>query len=179
MTGSEAETLLMQGYQARRERRLAEARHRFAEAVDLCRSVDDKVLLAQALTGLGQVERDMDHLDVALKHYTEAAEAYRGMDRPLALAHTVRHVGDILRNQVRLDLAAPHYQEALAIYRKHEEASPLDLANATRGYALLKAGTGDKVAAAKLWQEAGGLYAQVGVQAGVAESEAQVARLTA
>ena len=37
----------------------------------------------------------------------------------------------------------------------------------------------DKEGAAKLWQEAGVLYAAAGVEAGVAESEAQVARLIA
>jgi tetratricopeptide (TPR) repeat protein len=179
MMGGAPENLLKLGYQARREERLADAKAHFAEAVELCRISGDNAMLAQALTGLGQIERDLGQLDAAVMLYLEAAELYRAMDRPLALAHTVRHVGDILRNQVRLDLAEPHYREALEIYRSHGETPPLDLANAIRGYALLKAGTGHKDEAAILWQEAGGLYAQVGVQAGVAESEAQVARLTA
>jgi tetratricopeptide (TPR) repeat protein len=88
-------------------------------------------------------------------------------------------VGDILRNQGQLELAVPHYQEALAIYRSHPQTPPLDLANAIRGYALLKAGIGDITEAKQLWQEAGRLYAKVGVQAGVTESEAQIAHLTA
>jgi tetratricopeptide (TPR) repeat protein len=179
MTGNTAETLIEQGYEARRGRRLAEARMRFAEAVQLCRESSDQLLLAQALTGLGQMERDLDQLNAALKCYQEAVSLHRRLDRPLVLAHTIRHVADILRNQAQLDLASSNYAEALAIYRAHAETPPLDLANALRGYALLKASNGDKEGAAKLWQEAGVLYAAAGVEAGVAESEAQVARLIA
>jgi len=111
--------------------------------------------------------------------YQEAVSLHRRLDRPLVLAHTIRHVADILRNQAQLDLASSNYAEALAIYRAHAETPPLDLANALRGYALLKASNGEQEGAAKLWQEAGVLYAAAGVEAGVAESEAQVARLIA
>jgi tetratricopeptide (TPR) repeat protein len=177
MMGSTRETLLRQGYQARRNDRPADAKACCTEAVGLSGAADDRALLAQALTGLGQIERDLHETRSALRHYEDAVAIYRTLDDPLVLAHTVRHVGDILRNQGSLEQAAPHYKEALEIYRSHEETPPLDLANAIRGYALLKTGTGDKEEAAKLWQESGGLYAAVGVQAGVAESEAQVARL--
>ena len=179
MTGANLETLLKEGYQARREDRLAEAKGCFTQAVDLSRTANDEAMLAKALVGLGQIERDLHETDAALRHYEDAVAICRKFDDPLSLAHTVRHVGDILRNQERLELAAPCYEEALEIYRRQAETPPLDLANAIRGYALVKAGTGDKEEAAKLWQEAGGLYAAVGVEAGVAESEPQVARLTA
>jgi tetratricopeptide (TPR) repeat protein len=178
MMGSTTETLLRQGYQARREDRLAEAKARFEEAVGLSRAADDSAMLARALTGLGQIERDLHEIAAALGHYEDAVSIYRTLDDPLVLAHTVRHVGDILRSQGKLELAAPCYGEALEIYRRHAETPPLDLANALRGYALLKASVGDKKVSAKLWQEAGVLYAAVGVEAGVAESERQVAQLT-
>jgi tetratricopeptide (TPR) repeat protein len=179
MMSSTPEALLRQGYQARREDRLADAKTRFTEAVDLCRTADDKAMLAQALTGLGQIERDLRETDAALRHYEDAVAIYRTLDDPLVLAHTVRHVGDILQNQGKLESAAPCFVEALEIYRRHEETPALDLANALRGYALLKASTGDKEEAKRFWQEAGVLYAAAGVKAGVAESERQVARLTA
>jgi tetratricopeptide (TPR) repeat protein len=178
MMGGTPETLLHEGYRARREDRLAEAKDCFAEAVDLSRTVGDEAALAKALTGLGQIDRDLGETDAALSHYEDAVVICRTLNDPLRLAHTVRHVGDILRNRGKLGLAAPCYEEALGIYRRHEETPPLDLANAIRGYALVKAGTGDKEEAVELWLEAGGLYAAVGVQAGVAESEAQVACLT-
>lgn len=178
MMGCNPEQLLQQGYQARREGRLTEASVCFTEAIDLCRAVDDKAMLAQALTGLGQIERDLKETSAALGHYEDAVAIYRTLDDPLVLAHTVRHVGDILRNQGKLEMASPCFSEALAIYRGRDDTPPLDLANAIRGCALLKASTGDKEEAAKLWQEAGILYAAVGVEAGVVESGRQVAYLT-
>ncbi|MGA9669243.1 MAG: tetratricopeptide repeat protein [Terracidiphilus sp.] len=179
MTVSTAAALLKEGCRARREDRPADARVSFAEAVEQCRGTDDKTMLAQALAGLGQIERDLGQLDAAVKLYAEAVELYRTVDRPLALAHTVRHLADILRHQVQLDLAAPHYREALAIYRSHEETPPLDLANALRGYALLKSSEGEAEEATRLWREASGLYAAAGVEAGVVESQVQIERLTA
>lgn len=173
----DAVALMEMGYQARREHRLPEAMCHFADAVELCRNGSEPASLAQALTGLGQIERDLHDLDASLKHYSEAVAIYRTVDDPLVLAHTVRHVADILRNQAKLDLAAPLYDEALVVYRAHAQTSPLDLANAIRGYALLKGDLGETQAAKQLWQEAGQLYAAVGVQAGVDESERQVARL--
>jgi tetratricopeptide (TPR) repeat protein len=178
MLDSATETLLKQGYQARSDNRPAQAKDRFAEAIDLCKRTGDQAMLARALTGLGQIERDLHETTAALGHYEDAVAICRTLDDPLILAHTVRHVGDILRNQKKLELAAICYSEALAIYRRHAETPPLDLANAIRGFALLKASTGAKEEAAKFWQEAGVLYAAVGVEAGVAESERQVAQLT-
>jgi tetratricopeptide (TPR) repeat protein len=179
MTGNAAEILIKQGYEARRGNRPAEAKVCFTEAIGFCRAAGDKAVLAKALTGLGQIERDLKETGDALGHYEEAVAIYRTLDKPLVLAHTVRHVGDILRNQGKPELASPCFIEALEIYRERDDTPPLDLANALRGYALVKANVGDREEAAKLWQEAGGLYALVGVQAGVAESAAQVARLTA
>lgn len=172
-----AETLLDQGFQARRERRLAEARHHFAEAVDLCREVGDQRLLVSALSRSAQIERDQHHLDAAVELYAEAVAICRTLNEPLVLAHTVRHLADILRNQASWDLAAPHYQEALDIYRGHSQTPPLDLANAIRGFALLKANIGDAKEARQMWLEARGLYADVGVQAGVDEADKQIAHL--
>jgi tetratricopeptide (TPR) repeat protein len=93
------------------------------------------------------------------------------------LAHTVRHVGDIQRHERRYNLAAPCYEEALAIYRAHEETPQLDLANALRGFALLKEETGDAAGARLLWQEAKELYAAVNVEAGVVESARRIENL--
>jgi tetratricopeptide (TPR) repeat protein len=169
--------LLSLGHEARSEKRLKDARDYFARAVDGCRKANDKTLLAEALCGLGQIERDLGNTGDALKHYGAAVELLRGLDAPLLLAHAVRHVGDILRGQGQLAKAAPCYEEALAIYRGHDETPPLDLANAIRGYALLKADLVDPEEATFLWYEAMGLYAGCGVEAGVAECKSQIAFL--
>jgi hypothetical protein len=99
----------------------------------------------------------------------------------LRVAHTVRHVGDILQQMDwtddRAKLAEACYLEALEIYRGDPETVPLDLGNALRGYALLAGKTGRKEAARGLWAEAGAIYAQVGIQAGVDECARRVAEL--
>jgi tetratricopeptide (TPR) repeat protein len=168
--------LLAQARHARFENP-ADARQSLVEAVALARKAKDRLQLAQALTALGQIERDLHHADEALRHYEEAVALYRTADAPLKLAHTVRHLGDIHQDQEQLKLAEPCYDEALAIYRAHKETPPLDLANAIRGLALLKEAVGDTKKVRELWEEARDLYASVNVEAGVKESERRLALL--
>ena len=106
--------------------------------------------------------------------YKLAAAIARALGEPLLLAHRVRHLGDAYRRLGRADLAEPSYIEALSIYRQHEEAKPLDVANALRGFAILKESAGACDEARRLWQEAHDLYVQVAVPAGVAESAARL-----
>jgi tetratricopeptide (TPR) repeat protein len=185
---SEVASLLNQGYEARREERLEDARKAYAEAVQLCRLASDQAILAQALKRLGGIERDLHNIESALDHYREAATIQRTLDDGPALAHTVRHIGDILRESGQLGAAPPFYEEALSIYRSHPEADTLDLANTLRGFALLKSALGEPEAAIALWQEAGALYGQAwqepdspwteaDMAPGVAESRRQIALL--
>jgi tetratricopeptide (TPR) repeat protein len=169
--------LLMRGHQARRERRMDDAKRIFAEAVEAARQSEDRPWLAQAYTELGRIERDLREVDAATGHYEDAAAIYRGLGEPLRLAHSVRHIGDILREDGRLELARERYREALAIYRAHPETPPLELGNAIRGYALLQGETGERTEALALWREARELYATVSVGAGVDECDQQIARL--
>jgi tetratricopeptide (TPR) repeat protein len=153
------------------------ARRDLVEAVRLARRAQDQEQLAQTLTALGQIERDLHHSEEALEYYEEAATIYRSTNALLKLAHTVRHVGDIRQEEGRLKLADESYKEALAIYRAHAETPPLELANATRGHALLKEATGETLQAIALWEEAGRLYTSVGVESGAAESRKRVGLL--
>ena len=179
--GRNPNELITLGYQARREGRLEDARRLFADAVEVCRApgAGEASLLASALTGLGQIERDLKNRSVALDHYREAVKLYRGGVDPLRFAHTVRHLGDLLREEGVLDEARTCYKEALAIYRNHKETSPLDLANTIRGFALLRGSAGETDEARVLWREARQLYESVDVEAGVRESDRQIERLTA
>jgi len=153
-----------------------QARVYLTQAVDLCRASLSKVDLARALSGLGQIERDLHENDAALRHYEEALALYRAEDNPLKVAHTVRHVGDIHRHEKRHELAELCYVEALSLYRAHSETSALDLANAIRGMAILKDETGEAVNAKLLWAEARDLYRLAEVQAGVAECSKKLVR---
>ena len=173
------EDLIRQGYQARRDGHLAKAKEIFSESVGLCRGANGQQWLASSLAGLGQIERDLKNTAAALQHYREAVEIYRQGVLPLQLAHTIRHLADILRGNGALESARPLYEEALSIYRNDPETPRLDLANAIRGFALLRGTAGEVEEAKILWQEARALYESANVPAGVQESEAQIARLTA
>ena len=183
------ESLLKEGYQARREHRLNDAKTAFAQAVALSKESENQALLAQSVTGLGQIERDLGNIEAALENYRQAAAIYRTLDAPQRLAHTVRHIGDMLRESGQLDAALPCYEEALHIYRSHSETGTLDLANTLRGYALLQSGLGKISQAIDLWKEAGHLYNQVwqepnspykqsDLAPGILESQKQVALLS-
>jgi tetratricopeptide (TPR) repeat protein len=169
--------LIVAGYKARAERRVDDALALFKQAVEVGQAVTDQSLLAEALTGLGQIERDLRNNEAALRHYAEAAEIYRKLDKPQRIAHTVRHAADILRHEKRFQEAKSDYDEALSIYRSHPGTKSLDLANAIRGLALTEGELGDVPAARRLWQEARTLYEAVSVQAGVDESDEQLRRL--
>jgi len=185
-TPSNPKSLITAGYQARRESRPSEAKTAFTQAVNHYRDTDPgNPQLAEALRGLGQIERDLGEIPAALQHHREAADHYRTLNQPLALAHTVRHIADIQLENGDLAPAASNYDEALLIYRDYPETKPLDLANTLRGYALLKGATAHPEAAIASWHEARMLYEQAATQTGLdmqpafAEIDRQIALLTA
>ncbi|MBC8167429.1 MAG: tetratricopeptide repeat protein [Bryobacteraceae bacterium] len=173
---NEIENLLTLAALGRRENRLDDARGYLLEAVKISRR-DELADLARSLTGLGQIERDRLRMDLARQHYEEATAIYRAEGDALRLAHTIRHLGDIHLDEQRPALAEPCYVEALSIYRNHEDSAPLDLANAIRGFALLKQNVGEIEDAKSLWEEARDLYSAVHVDAGVRESTRRLALL--
>src|SRR5215469_1117849 len=176
MTTSPAD-LLTEGYRARHEHRPVDAERNFAQAAELSRASGDQKALARSLAGLGQIKRDQDEMFEARRHYEDAVSACRKADDPQLLAHTVRHLADTLRKLGNPLPAEAAYEEALSIYRSHDLTRPLDLANTLRGFALLKSDPAQVAAARKLWQEAKELYATIGGDAGVAESDRQLALL--
>lgn len=171
------ESLFRQGMAARREHRPGEALRHMKAAVALAREHADPVALARALHGRANVERDRGRLDAALRLYREAIPLCRRGDDPLALAHTVRHLGDVLREKGNPREAERCYDEALAIYRAHPASPTLDFANAVRPLAILRETLGEHDEARALWRQARELYREAGVEAGVAESSAHLARL--
>jgi tetratricopeptide (TPR) repeat protein len=164
------DNLLSGAIRARLEMRFSDAKRDLLKAAEVSRKMNDQRRLARALASLGQIERDLNNNDDALRLYEESLEIYRTLNSPLKLAHAVRHVGDILRHMERFAAAGISYTEALSIYRAHPETPPLELANALRGFALLKEAAGEKAEAKAMWEEAGSLYAAANVETGVAES---------
>ena len=121
-----------------------------------------------------RADRNAGRRDEAEHAYGAAASQARTENEPLALAHAQRHVSDLARERGFVDEALSAAAEAVAVYRAQSGARPLDLANALRlnALALDAAHRGDEATA--LWQEARGLYASVGVAAGVEEAYARL-----
>lgn len=171
------EKLLEDAAQARREGRLDDAYRDYVQAAATGRATQDRRLLILALQGVGRIECDRRRLEAALGAYQEAAALARPHGDPFLLAHAIRHAGDVLRELGRVAEADAHCNEALAIYRSTPGAPPLDLANAIRSLALVEERLGATGEASRLWDEARQIYASLGVQAGVAESEARLAAI--
>ncbi len=173
----DAEQLLTQALQARREGRPLDARRDLLSAVALNRQTGDPLQLAAALTALGQIERDLHNLDTARDHYEEAVGIYRAAGNDRCLAHAIRHLGDIYRHAGRREVAQSCYVEALALYRNDPRTGSLELANAIRSMAILSDGSDDTEQSRSLWIEARSLYAAVNVKEGVDECSRRLASL--
>lgn len=170
--------LVRQATEAQQQRRFHDAKSCWSNAVELMRGEADELALARALRALGETERKLRD-PAARQHYEEAVARYRLTPDSLGFAHTLRHLGDLYHESGEPALAEPCYREALAVYEKHPTAAPLDMANALRSTAVLQTGLGNCDRARQLWEDARQLYASSGVQAGVAESSTQLARLAA
>ena len=177
LTMSKTVTDLIKEASGLRFERPKHARRLYSDAVSRCRQIGTRRELIQALKGLGQIERDLDHGAAALPLYEEAVALCRQEGDALLLAHTVRHLGDIHQDAGRPELAEPCYVEALTIYRSEREAAPLDLANAIRPLATLKEGANEWEQSQTFWQEAKELYARANVPQGVRESSRRLALL--
>jgi tetratricopeptide (TPR) repeat protein len=178
MMADSPEQLIADGYHAAYTlRQPLNAKNIFVKAITAAQDAGNRALLAQAVTGLGKIERDLHETDAARAHYEEAVVILRTLDDPLRLAHTIRHVGDILFDQGRFQPAIPYYEESLAIYRAHAASPSLDVANAVAGYARLQERLGNPAAAIPLWREARTHYSSEKIRAGVDEADRRLAIL--
>lgn len=117
---------------------------------------------AHAIRAAGRTER-------ARELYVEAVEAARRAGEPGLLAHALRHVSDLDREAGRADQALSAAEEAVGLYRAQPDIPRLDLANALRLAALAREALARP--ATEAWREAGDLYADLDIEAGVAEAE--------
>jgi len=116
-----------------------------------------------------KIAREGGDLESAVTSYRLALAIYRELDLPDRIALTLRHIGDILVELKRFEPAGRSFDEALAIYRANPKTAPLELANAVRGFAVLKTELGETDSARALWKEARKLYQRCNIEAGVAE----------
>ena len=109
------------------------------------------------------------HPDQARDLYAKAADKAREVGAVVPLAHALRHVSDLDREAGKAEAALTAADEAIALYRASSEATDLDLANALRLSALAREALDQT--ATDLWREAGALYMDADVEAGVEEAE--------
>jgi tetratricopeptide (TPR) repeat protein len=171
------ESLLESALQARREHKLKYARSLFRKALDESRSSEDRELRARLYAELAYVERTLGDLEDSKTHYLKAAGIHRELGHVLRSVHAARHAADILREQGKREEAGLLYTEILETYRASSDASRLDVANAIRGFALLKTEMGADGEASALWEEARDLYRSEDIEAGVDECARQLASL--
>lgn len=115
-----------------------------------------------------QQARAAGHPDQSRDLYAKAADKAREVGAVVPLAHALRHVSDLDREAGKAEAALAAADEAIALYRASSEATDLDLANALRLSALAREDLGQT--ATDLWREAGALYQDADVEAGVEES---------
>jgi len=169
MSGT-VDSLIAEASRARREGHFPIAIATLNQAIALVRETGSKLLLAQALALIANVERDLGRPDPALTHYLEAVSLTRELGDPQRLAFTLRHLGDTLRELDSFEAAEAAYREALELYRADPSPKALDIANTVRGLALLATSTGRENDAQRHWTEARILYESVNVQEGVNEA---------
>ena len=168
--------LFAKGYEARKLHQFPESRDAFLEAVRDAATDGDRALLAEALCGLAQAERDFDNLKASAHHYHNAVVLYRQLEQPERLAYALRHEAEVLREDGKSAEAEELFKEAETIYRGFGDKAALDLANTLRGLALVNEAEGRKDGARKFWREARELYAKCRVEAGVAECDRKLSQ---
>lgn len=112
----------------------------------------------------------------ALLAYERAAEMARSAGDVQGLAHALRHVSDLARELGRLPEALAAGEEAVRLLKSVDGGRRLDVANALRVTALALDALERTDDARSCWQDARARYAQAGVEAGVAECDARLAR---
>lgn len=163
---------------ARRAAHPEDAWRHLMAAEATARSTGRRRALVTALAGMAQLHRDAGDAASALPLFEEAVVHCQQLRDPQLLAHALRHLGEVHLDLQHVERAHQHLREALDLYRTEPATAPLDLANAVRPLAICLERQGADDDARALWVEARDLYAGLGIDAGVAECEAAVTRLT-
>ena len=114
-----------------------------------------------------RVARASGRLDEAADCYAQAVALSRLRGDEVDLAYDLRHLGDVRLDAGELAAAEPVLDEALQLYRARAGVGALELANAIRPLAMVRARLGGDARA--LLDEAIALYGEAGIAAGVRE----------
>ena len=127
-------------------------------------------LLAKIYFDLGSNKR-------SLESYQDALSIAESDSEPEQIAHITRHMADVEREIGDLKSSSSHYEKALAYYRSNMNKYGLNMANAMRGFALLKEKMVDYADAKSLWTEAKIIYEKYKFSDGVKECLAKLKKL--
>ena len=149
------------------------------QATKTAKREGDDYGLSYALNKLAHLRGDLDGRAAAIELLREAADAGHRAQSGLLKGEALRHWADHLRHESKLNDAEPLYWQALESLKADPETSVLSLGNAYRPIAILYAELGDVEKAINHWQDARQLYVEAGIQAGVEECDANLAKLKA
>jgi len=121
------------------------------------------------LVELGQQARNEGRIGEALELYVSAADLLLEGEELVRWAHALRHVADLQLQQGRVEEARQSI-EAVTVFYRTNGTGALEMANTLRIAALVEEVAGKNEVATDLWSEAADLYAECGVEAGVAEA---------
>jgi tetratricopeptide (TPR) repeat protein len=88
------------------------------ECLALCRELDDRPHMADALNTLGSIARNRRDFDLAVAYYDQSLALYRDLGERVGEAVALNNRGTVARYQGDLTLATNLYQESLVIRRR-------------------------------------------------------------
>ena len=130
----------------RRERRMLRGR------AAICRSLDERVYLANALTGLGEAHSRLRVDDRALAELEEAIDIFTSIQAHGGVVNAAQHLGDLLRRRREFDAARTAFLQALSTARRH--GPWIGVVNELDGLAEVTVGLGDLAEAKRHYQAA-------------------------
>ena len=125
---------------------------------------------AEELELAAYAARQEGRRDEALDLYDQAVNAFDAEGAPMRSAHALRHVADLQLELGNLDAARESIGSVVDLYAR-EPVAPLERANALRVAALVAEAEQRTVEARLYWTQAAELYAEAGVEDGVAEAK--------
>ncbi|HEX2048149.1 MAG TPA: tetratricopeptide repeat protein [Acidimicrobiales bacterium] len=154
----------------------AAARGLYEHSLALRRRLDDRLGMAAALVGLGNLAALQGRLDVATSQFEEALAIGRELDQPQVVAASLTNLGWVAHGRGDLRGARAMYEEALAVRRRLGDGHGRALVLANLGDLVLQ--QGDLDTASALHTEGLELRRRLGDRSGVADSLTALGRVT-
>ena len=132
----------------------------------------ERLVAADVLKAMGDLERRTGKLEEAEMHYREAEDVYRRIHEDLGLANVLMAMGDLELRTDKLEEAEIHYREAMNLYRKVYD--DLGLANVYQSMGDLLQRKKEYCQAIEPYKEAVTLYKKIMDNMGLVYSSAEL-----